>query len=370
MDPPRADAKTTIAEAKALGLNVKMVTGDDVAIGDQIAAQLGIGDHLLVASDVFGDGDAKTASPNSSVIDAVERADGFARVFPEHKYEIVKTLQSRGHIVAMTGDGVNDAPALKQADCGIAVSGATDAARSAAALILTAPGLSTIINAIRVSRQIFERIESYVYYRIAMTLDIMVLVVASIVFFEFQPITAIMIVVLALLDDIPIMTIAYDNVPAASRPVRWEMRHILLFASVMGLLSVAETFGLLLIGLRWLGDPLLQAIISLDARQLQTIMFLQLAIGGHLLLFVVRTKSFLFKPPYPSARLFWAIVATQIAALIICYTGLGVAAIPAAAIVGVWIYCLVWMIILDIFKFGYWHLPERDQITQKTSLIT
>ena len=370
MDPPRADAKETIAEAKALGLNVKMVTGDDVAIGDQIAAQLGIGDHLLVASDVFGDGTAKTASPNSSVIDAVERADGFARVFPEHKYEIVKTLQSRGHIVAMTGDGVNDAPALKQADCGIAVSGATDAARSAAALILTAPGLSTIINAIRVSRQIFERIESYVYYRIAMTLDIMVLVVASIVFFEFQPITAIMIVVLALLDDIPIMTIAYDNVPAASRPVRWEMRHILLFASVMGLLSVAETFGLLLIGLRWLGDPLLQAIISLDARQLQTIMFLQLAIGGHLLLFVVRTKSFLFKPPYPSARLFWAIVATQIAALIICYTGLGVAAIPAAAIVGVWIYCLVWMIILDIFKFGYWHLPERDQITQKTSLIT
>jgi H+-transporting ATPase len=370
MDPPRADAKATIAEAKALGLNVKMVTGDDVAIGDQIAAQLGIGDHLLVASDVFGQGDGKAASPNNSVIDAVERADGFARVFPEHKYEIVKTLQSRGHIVAMTGDGVNDAPALKQADCGIAVSGATDAARSAAALILTAPGLSTIINAIRVSRQIFERIESYVYYRIAMTLDIMVLVVASVVFFEFQPVTAIMIVVLALLDDIPIMTIAYDNVPAASGPVRWDMHHILLFATVMGLLSVAETFGLLLIGLRWLADPLLQSIVPLDARQLQTVMFLQLAVGGHLLLFVVRTKSFLFKPPYPSARLFWAIVATQIAALIICYTGLGVAPIPAAAIVGVWIYCLVWMVILDVFKFGYWRVPVRDQMDQRTSLIT
>ena len=370
MDPPRPDAKATIAEAKALWLNVKMVTGDDVAIGDQIAAQLGIGDHLLVASDVFGAGDGKAASPNSSVVDAVERADGFARVFPEHKYEIVKTLQSRGHIVAMTGDGVNDAPALKQADCGIAVSGATDAARSAAALILTAPGLSTIINAIRVSRQIFERIESYVYYRIAMTLDIMVLVVASVVFFEFQPITAIMIVVLALLDDIPIMTIAYDNVPAPPRPVRWDMHHILLFASFMGLLSVAETFGLLLIGLRWLADPLLQGIVPLDARQLQTVMFLQLAIGGHLLLFVVRTKSFLFRPPYPSARLFWAIVATQIAALIICYTGLGVAAIPAAAIVGVWIYCLLWMVILDICKFAYWFLPTRDPMIQRASLIT
>lgn len=254
----------------------------------------------------------------------------------------------------------------------IAVSGATDAARSAAALILTAPGLSTIINAVRVSRQIFERIESYVYYRIAMTLDIMVLVVASVVFFEFQPITAIMIVVLALLDDIPIMTIAYDNVPAAARPVRWNMHRILLFASVMGLLSLAETFGLLLIGLRWLGDLNLQADIPLDARQLQTVMFLQLAVGGHLLLFVVRTKRFLFEPPYPNARLFWAIVATQIAALLICYTGLGVPAIPAAAIAGVWIYCLVWMIILDVFKIAYWHLAtHRDRLVSgpQSSLI-
>jgi H+-transporting ATPase len=373
MDPPRADAKETIAEAKALGLNVKMVTGDDVAIGDQIAAQLGIGDHLLVASDVFGQQTTQAgAAPNSSVVDAVERADGFARVFPEHKYEIVKTLQSRGHIVGMTGDGVNDAPALKQADCGIAVSGATDAARSAAALILTAPGLSTIINAVRVSRQIFERIESYVYYRIAMTLDIMVVVVASIVFFQFQPITAIMIVVLALLDDIPIMTIAYDNVPAASRPVRWDMHRILVFASLMGLLSVAETFGLLLIGLRWHADPNLQTIVPLDASQLQTVMFLQLAVGGHLLLFVVRTKRSLFEPPYPNARLFWAIVATQIAAILVCYTGLGVPAIAPAAIAGVWIYCLAWMVVLDVFKIAYWRITaHRDRIIsgQQSSLI-
>ena len=143
MDPPRPDAKETIVQAKALGLDVKMVTGDDVAIGNQIATQLGMGNHLLVASNVFPDG-FKSGDMTPEVAEAVERADGFGRVFPEHKYEIVKALQSRGHIVAMTGDGVNDAPALKQADCGIAVSGATDAARSAAALILTAPGLSTI----------------------------------------------------------------------------------------------------------------------------------------------------------------------------------------------------------------------------------
>jgi H+-transporting ATPase len=371
MDPPRPDAKATIDAAKALGVNVKMVTGDDVAIGDQIAAQLDLGDHLLVASDVFKD-DAKSGAVSAAVMDAVERADGFGRVFPEHKYEIVKTLQARGHIVGMTGDGVNDAPALKQADCGIAVSGATDAARSAAALILTAPGLSTIVNAIRVARQIFERIESYIHYRVAMTLDIMVLVVASIVLFQFQPITAIMIVALALLDDIPIMTIAYDNVPAPPKPVRWNMQGILLFASIMGLLSVVETFGLLLIGLRWVADPQLQSMIKLDLTQLQTVMFLQLAVGGHLLLFVVRTKRSLFEPPYPGARLFWAIVATQIVAVAICALGVGVRAIPPAAIIAVWIYCLVWMAVLDMLKLAFLRIlasRERGMARQRISLF-
>jgi H+-transporting ATPase len=277
-------------------------------------------------------------------------------VFPQHKYAIVKALQERGHNVAMTGDGVNDAPALKQADCGIAVSGATDAARSAAALILTAPGLSTIVNAVRMSRQIFERIESYIHYRIAMTLDIMVLVVGSIVLFQFQPVTAIMIVALALLDDIPIMTIAYDNVPASPRPVRWDMHHIILFASIMGLLSIAETFALLVIGLHWIADPATLHAVSIDRTQLQTVMFLQLAVGGHLLLFVVRTKRSLFQPPWPSARLFWAIVATQVVAVLVCLFGIGVPAIPAAAIVAVWIYCLVWMVLLDLSKLAYWHL--------------
>jgi H+-transporting ATPase len=360
MDPPRPDAKATIDAAKALGVNVKMVTGDDVAIGDQIAAQLDLGDHLLVASDVFKD-DGKSGVLSASVMDAVERADGFGRVFPQHKYEIVKALQARRHIVGMTGDGVNDAPALKQADCGIAVSGATDAARSAAALILTAPGLSTIVNAIGVARQIFERIESYIYYRVAMTLDIMILVVASIVFFQFQPITAIMIVALALLDDIPIMTIAYDNVPAAEKPMRWNIQAILVFASVMGLLSVVETFGLLLIGLRWVADPQLQNMIKLDSAQLQTVMFLQLAVGGHLLLFVVRTKRSLFQPPYPSARLFWAVVATQVVAVVICVMGVGVRAIAPATIVSVWIYCLLWMAVLDALKLVYLHLADERE---------
>ena len=360
-DPPRPDARATIAQARELGLNVKMVTGDDVAIGDQIAAQLGMGDRLLVASEVFKEGASADDLPRS-VVEAVERADGFGRVFPEHKYEIVKALQSVGHIVAMTGDGVNDAPALKQADCGVAVSGATDAARSAAALILTAPGLSTIINAIRVSRQIFERIESYIHYRIAMTLDIMVVVVASIVLFDFQPLTGVMIVALALLDDIPIMTIAYDNAPVAPRPLRWDMHRIFIFASLMGLFSIAESFGLLLIGMRWVLDDQLQSIIPLDPAQLATLVFLQLAIGGHLLLFSVRTKQSFFLPPYPSGRLFWAIAATQVVAVLLCLFGVGVEALPGAAIVGLWLYCLIWLLVLDVVKIIYWRAVRRRDL--------
>lgn len=222
---------------------------------------------MLVADQVF----PKDTDNNHIPIDAaraVEAADGFGRVFPENKYQIVKALQERNHIVAMTGDGVNDAPALKQAECGIAVSGATDAARSAAALILTAPGLSTIVNAIEEARAIFERITSYVYYRIAMTICIMFVVVLSYLVFGVRPLTAIMIVVLALLDDIPIMTIAYDNVKIAKKPVRWDMHRIIIFSSLMGLMALAQSFGLVLISMYWMNNAELMHVFALDLSHL------------------------------------------------------------------------------------------------------
>jgi H+-transporting ATPase len=282
-------------------------------------------------------------------------------VFPQHKYEIVKSLQELGHVVAMTGDGVNDAPALKQADCGIAVSGATDAARSAAALILTAPGLSTIVNAVVEARKIFQRITSYVHYRIAMTIDIMVVVVLASVFFGFQPLTGVMIVVLALLDDIPIMTIGYDNVSTSPRPVRWRMHEILVFSSLMGLLSVAQSFGLVLAGMEWMSDPARMAQFPLTQAHLQTMLFLQLAAGGHLLLFVVRTRRSLIEPPYPSAPLFLAIIATQVAAVLICAYGVLVPRLPWELIGVVWLYVLVWVVVLDLVKLCYFRLMDRRE---------
>ncbi|MFX1452104.1 MAG: plasma-membrane proton-efflux P-type ATPase, partial [Promethearchaeota archaeon] len=203
-DPPREDSFDTIKTAKSLGIKIKMVTGDHVEIGKQIAGNLGIGTNIVVSSEIIGKSDSETIS-------LVENADGFAEVYPEHKYHIVELLQDRDHVVGMTGDGVNDAPALKKADIGIAVSNATDAAKSAADIVLTDPGISVIVKATEESRKIFERMKSYAVYRIAETVRILIFLVLSITIFAFYPITAIMIVILALLNDIPIMTIAFDK---------------------------------------------------------------------------------------------------------------------------------------------------------------
>ncbi len=351
LDPPRDDSKETIEHAKEHGLQVKMVTGDDVAIGSQISGQLGMGTHLIAAADLFTK-DMDMSHLPEPITASVEKADGFGRVFPEHKYGIVHALQDRGHVVAMTGDGVNDAPALKQADCGIAVSGATDAARAAAALILTAPGLSTIIDAIDESRRIFERIINYILFRVAMTLDIMFVVVLATLFFGFSPLTAVMIILIALLDDVPIMTIAYDNTLLPKEPVRWHMRRLLLVSGFMGLMAVAQTFGLLIIGMAWLNNPEWQSWIHLTQDQIQTVVFLQIVAGGHLLLFVMRSRATIFSPPWPAMPLFAAIVGTQILAVLICGFGWFVPAIPWAIIGLVWLYMLVWMIVLDLVKLA------------------
>ena len=351
LDPPRDDSKQTIEQAKEHGLRVKMVTGDDVAIGSEISGQLGMGTNLIAAAEMFTK-DMELSHLPDQITENVEKADGFGRVFPEHKFAIVKALQDRGHVVAMTGDGVNDAPALKQADCGIAVSGATDAARAAAALILTAPGLSTIIDAIDEARKIFERIINCILFRVAMTLDIMFVVVLATVFFGFSPLTPVMIILIALLDDIPIMTIAYDNTLLPREPVRWHMRELLFISSFMGLMAVAQSFGLLLIGMEWLSNPEWQSWFKLTQDQIQTAVFLQIVAGGHLLLFVMRARGSMFSRPWPAMPMAAAIVGTQIFAVLMCGFGWFVTALPWAIIGLVWLYMLVWMLVLDLMKLA------------------
>lgn len=349
-DPPRDDSKATIVAANGKGVKVKMITGDDTAIAIETARELGMGTNILTAADVF----PKDMDPDhvpEAIIDQIEQADGFARVFPEHKYAIVKALQQRGHIVAMTGDGVNDAPALKQADCGTAVSGATDAARGAAALILTAPGLSVINTAINEARQIFARITSYTIYRVALTMSIMFLVVLSSIFLNFQPLTAVMIVVISLLDDVPIMSIAYDHTSISKEPIHWEMKKLLPLSGIIGFFSVIQSIILLIVGYDALHNPAAHAWLNIGSEgALQTVMFLQLVSGGHLLLFITRSEGWFFQRPYPAPILFWAITATQVIAILMCAFGWLVESISWGLIGLVCLYDVIWMFIINAIR--------------------
>jgi H+-transporting ATPase len=322
-DPPREDSAETITTAQAMGVDVKMVTGDHEAVAKEIAHQVNLKTNIMSPSSFLDKSDREGQT-------IVENADGFAEVFPEHKYHIVELLQGKGHIVGMTGDGVNDAPALKKADAGIAVAGATDAAKSAADIVLTLPGLSVIIDAIKESRKIFQRMNSYAIYRIAETMRVLFFLTLSILIFNFYPLTAVMIVILALLNDIPIMMIAYDNTKLLETPVHWEMHKVLTIATVLGALGVFFSFMLF-----WIGEE----VLYLSPQTIQTLIFLKMTVGGHLTLYIARTGEHSFwKRPLPATRLFLATELTQVVGTLF-------------AIYGIFMNPLGWQ--LALFVWGY-----------------
>jgi H+-transporting ATPase len=336
-DPPREDSAATIRTAQSMGVRVKMVTGDHLAIAKEIASEMKLGNNILRAS-------AFLDKPDREAERAVENADGFAQVFPEHKYHIVELLQNKGHIVGMTGDGVNDAPALKEADCGIAVAGATDAAKSAADIVLTRPGLSVIIDAIKESRKIFQRMDNYSIYRIAETIRVLFFITLSIIVFGFYPVTALMIVLLALLNDAPIMTIAYDNVRYSNEPEKWDMRRTLGIATFLGLIGVVSSFLILYIG---------QRVFLLTPTVLQSFIYLKLSVAGHLTVFVARTKKS-FWSIKPSIQLLTAVVVTQTIATIITVYGILLPAMGWGLAMFIWAYALIAFVITDFLKLlGY-----------------
>jgi H+-transporting ATPase len=335
-DPPRTQAKSTIAEAERMGVSVKMVTGDQIAIAKETATQLGMGTNILDAS-VLGDS-KKEESPE--VATSIEKADGFAQVFPEHKFHIVDVLQKHGHIVGMTGDGVNDAPALKKADCGIAVSGATDAARAAASIVLLAPGLSVIIDAIKESRKIFQRMNSYAIYRIAETLRVLFFMTAAILVFNFYPVTAVMIVMLALLNDAAILSIAYDNVHYKNKPEAWNMHLVLKISTVLGVIGVVAAFILFSLGER---------VFHLDHAHLQTLMYLKLSVAGHMTIFLTRTRGPLWSIR-PAKPLLIAVLGTQTIATLIAVYGLFMTPLGWGLAAFVWVYAALWALFTDRVK--------------------
>jgi H+-transporting ATPase len=401
-DPPRDDSRSTIEEAKRLGLNVKMVTGDNIAIARHIAGVLGIGTDIFSARELsgastrelvmlgeviakavyrklspdigedeaeqFGNSVVKALekefanltlpkgyvqSHESEIIALIEDAQGFAQVFPEDKYLIVDRLQKGQHIVGMTGDGVNDAPALKKADIGIAVSGATDAARAAADLILMAPGLSVIVDAVKGARITFERMKSYSIYRIAETIRVVLFMTASILIFRFYPVTAIMIIILAFLNDIPILAIAFDNTRVDEQPIRWNMAEVLTLATVLGILGVIASFGIFYLA---------EVYMKLPAAVVQSFIFLKLAIAGHLTIFVTRTQRRFWQPPYPSPLLFGAAMLTKIAATFFAVYGWFIAAIGWRYALLVWGYALAWFFVNDFIKVQVYRILRKERI--------
>lgn len=332
-DPPRKSSKQTIDAAKSMGIEVKMVTGDHIAIAKEIAGELDLKTNInLPASFLYLD--------ESEAAEIIENSSGFAEVFPEHKYKIVEILQKNGKIVGMTGDGVNDAPALKRADAGIALSGATDAAKSAADIVLTKPGLTVIINAIKESYKIFHRMKGYSIYRVAETIRILIFTAMVILIFNFYPVTALMLVLIALLDDIPVMTIAYDKTERINNPQKWNMKQVIGMATFLGLLGVASSLLLFYIG---------KVVLNLDAGVIQTLIFLKLVVAGHLTMFVTRNTGH-FWSVRPSGIFFWSVILTDVLATIISVFGFFLTPIGWGLALLVWVYSLAAFLLEDQLK--------------------
>jgi H+-transporting ATPase len=345
-DPLREDSKDTIETTREMGLKFKMVTGDQLAIAKEIGRQLELGANIIDAS-AF---DETKHHEAGQLADAIEKADGFAQVFPEHKYHIVDVLQQRGHIVGMTGDGVNDAPALKKADAGIAVAGATDAARAAASIVLLTPGLSVIIDAIKESRKIFQRMLNYAIYRIAETVALLGFLTLAIILFRMYPVTAIMVVLLAILNDGAILSIAYDNVRYSKQPEVWNMRVVLGIATALGAFAMLRSFGIFYLG---------NSVFHLNSDVIRTLVYLNLSIGGHLTLFAARTKG-PFWSIKPAPILLAAVVGTQAVATLIAVYGLLMTPLGWTYAGIVWGYCLAVFFLQDLVKLAAHKIFDKE----------
>jgi H+-transporting ATPase len=344
-DPPRQDSAQTLKAAQEIGVAVKMVTGDHLAIAQEIAREVHLGTNIQPVS-------AFLDKPDREAERVVEQADGFAQVFPEHKYHIIELLQAKGHIVGMTGDGVNDAPALKKADVGIAVSGATDAAKSAAHIVLTRPGLSVIVDAIREARKIFQRMNSYAIYRIGGILRVLFFITLTLVFFNFYAVTAIMVILQVLLNDIPILAIAYDNVRPEDRPVKWNMREVMSVATYLGLMGVFFSFILFYLALR---------ILHLDFKTIQTLNFLKFTVSGYLYIYMSRTRR-MFWTLKPGALMLWSGVISRALATAIAVFGWYVPPISWQLAGLVWALALLELMITDPLKLVLYRVLNHTGI--------
>jgi H+-transporting ATPase len=345
-DPPRDDTKETLDHIKTMGINVKMVTGDHEAIAKELSEKLNLGSNIVSVNELDKQEEMKKQKE-----ELLDEANGFAEVYPQHKFDIVKALQHKGHITGMTGDGVNDAPALKQADIGIAVSGASDAAKEAADIVLTESGLLVIAHAIEQARKVFNIMKSYAMYRISETCRLLLFLFLSMLVFNDHPLTAIMIILIALLNDIPIMMIAYDHMPIDKKPSSWNMKEIITISVALSIVGVISTFGLY-----WIGDKYWFSH-GIDANSkfymLRTLAFMGILCGGNLTIYLTRNTGAVWTKPHPEIKFFIATMFSQLAGTIIAVYGLGTndfVGIGWKYVVFSWVYILIWFLICMVVK--------------------
>ncbi|PIA43304.1 hypothetical protein AQUCO_02000609v1 [Aquilegia coerulea] len=352
-DPPRHDSAETIHRALKLGVCVKMITGDQLSIAKETGRRLGMGTNMYPSSSLLGrNKDETEALP---VEELIEKADGFAGVFPEHKYEIVRILQEKKHVCGMTGDGVNDAPALKKADIGIAVSDSTDAAKSAADIVLTEPGLSVIVSAVLTSRSIFQRMKNYTIYAVSITIRIVLgfALLALIWKYDFPPF---MVLIIAILNDGTIMTISKDRVKPSPKPDSWKLNEIFAIGIVIG-----TYLALVTVLFYWVVRKTVffeshfhvRSLVS-SSEEISSAVYLQVSIISQALIFVTRSQSWSFVDR-PGTLLICAFVMAQlVATLIAVYANVSFASIRGigwgwAGVI--WLYSFIFYIPLDIIKF-------------------
>jgi len=305
LDPPRPDTKETIEKCRNLGVKIKMITGDQMIIAKEVAHRLGMGRVILDANHLVD-----STKSLQEITEHCERADGFAQVTPEHKFKVVEFLQKKGYLVAMTGDGVNDAPALKKANVGIAVQGCTDAARSAADIVLLAPGLSTIVDGIYISRAIFQRMRSYALYRITSTIHFLLFFFIIILAFDWT-LPAVLLILIAILNDAATIVISVDNAQISLLPDKWRLGQLIFLSLVLGSFLTGFSFAHFFI---------FRDVIGVTPEQLHTVMYLHISSAPHFLIFATRIPGH-FWENIPSPLFVTSIIGTQIFALLISVFG-------------------------------------------------
>jgi H+-transporting ATPase len=274
-DPPRPDSRTMIEELKTLGVGPKMLTGDNIAIANEIAGEVSIGNRICRMSDIRNLDEIEQER-------VIEECDGFAEIYPEDKYKIVKLLQSNGYIVGMTGDGVNDSPALKQAEVGIAVHNSTDVAKASSSIILTEPGTRQIINAITTSRQIYQRALTWVINKVTKVIQFIGLLVLGFFWLHQVLLSVLGMVLLVFANDFVTMSLATDRVKHTSNPNIWNLKNVTLASLIIGNLLVAEGVIAVYVAVNY---------YSLEWRALQTFVLLLLVFTSQFRVLVVRERK-------------------------------------------------------------------------------